>query len=80
MISDKFVLIIFHFTDESVEIHLDYYRLQINRISNRVLAKTNVLLDHVSCLSSECNLGNLIADSMIAYVSVVLNCIRNHPL
>ncbi|KAK9711180.1 5prime-nucleotidase, C-terminal domain [Popillia japonica] len=55
--------------NESVEIHLDYYRQQINRISNRVLAKTNVLLDHVSCLSSECNLGNLIADSMIAYYS-----------
>ncbi|KAI4455142.1 nucleotidase-related [Holotrichia oblita] len=55
--------------NESIETLLDYYREQINKISNCVLGKTNVLLDHASCLSSECNLGNLITDSMIAYYS-----------
>lgn len=44
---------------------LDRYRTNLENITEEVLGKTSVLLDGRSCEKNECNLGNLITDSMI---------------
>ncbi|KRT82056.1 hypothetical protein AMK59_3653 [Oryctes borbonicus] len=48
---------------------LEHYRLEIEKFNQRILGKTNVYLDQSSCTFAECNLGNLVADAMVAYYS-----------
>lgn len=44
---------------------LEVYRPQIDELANTVVGRTRVQLDGSSCREKECNLGNLITESMI---------------
>lgn len=53
---------------------LETWRPEVDAMVNMVIGSTKVLLDgdSKSCRRKECNLGNLISDAMIDYVSVQL--------
>ncbi|XP_049876221.1 uncharacterized protein LOC126373907 [Pectinophora gossypiella] len=46
---------------------LERYRKEILNITSQVVGNTSVILDGQTCDKKECNLGNLITDSMIHY-------------
>ncbi|GJQ83468.1 hypothetical protein Trydic_g8593 [Trypoxylus dichotomus] len=55
--------------NKSINDLLEGYRIEVEKIGQRLVGKTNVHLDQSSCLFTECNLGNLVADAMVAYYS-----------
>ncbi|XP_030029332.2 uncharacterized protein LOC115446696 [Manduca sexta] len=52
--------------NEAVQIKTRYFAEMLTR-SNEVIGNTAVVLDGETCKTEECNLGNLIADSMMYY-------------
>lgn len=54
----------------------------IDALEHEVIGKTRVLIDGDSknCRRQECNMGNLICDAIIDYVSFLINLIMNVSL
>ncbi|KAF5299598.1 hypothetical protein FQR65_LT09403 [Abscondita terminalis] len=51
--------------DNAINKELDVWKAGLVELGDRVIGSTKVLLEHVTCRVIECNLGNLIADSMV---------------
>ncbi|CAK1586814.1 unnamed protein product [Parnassius mnemosyne] len=52
---------------------VERYKSDIHNITEEVMGNTSVVLDGLSCQYKECNLGNLIADSMVYFYASEYN-------
>lgn len=65
--------LLYYFTDEDIKVRLAPYAKLVHDAENEVVGETKTSLFFEDCVFGECALGDLLVDSLVEYVRLLVD-------